>query len=268
MTELLSEAIPLVDEIVRALRRRHRLSSEEAEELASATRLKLVEDDHAVLRKYTGRSSLRTYLVTVMTRLLLDSRRRRWGKWRPSVIARRLGAVALRLEELLRRDGRSLDEASRVLKDEGAVLSAAECEALAGRLPERRPRPVEASGPLGEVGVPGDVAEAAVRGRERGLTARAVESGLGAALEVLTPQERLILRLRFDEGFKVGEIARVLHVPEKPLFRRLERLLARLRSVLEARGVSAGDVAEVLGSAEWDPRRLLRAEENAPAEDV
>lgn len=268
MTELLEEAIPLVDEIVRALRRRHRVSGEEAEELASCARLKLVEQDHAVLRKYTGASSLRTYLVTVLTRLLLDQRRKRWGKWRPSLAARRLGPVATRLEELLQRDGRSFDEAAGILRSEGPAPPDAELRGLASRIPDRERRHFTAESALGQISVPAEVAEAAVVSRERHETARALERRLGEALAALAPQERLILRLRFDDGYKVGEIARALRLEEKPLYKRIERLLERLRKGLEARGVRATDVSEVLGAAEWDPRAVLRTEGNAPLGDV
>ena len=67
--------------------------------------LKLIDDDYQILRGFRERSSLRTYLSTVVERLFLDYRIRQWGKWRPSAQARRAGALAVRLEALLHRDG-------------------------------------------------------------------------------------------------------------------------------------------------------------------
>lgn len=268
MTELLAEAIPLVDEIVRSLRRRHRVSGDEADELLACARLKLVEHDHAVLRKFTGRSTLRTYLVTVLTRLLLDQRRQRWGKWRSSLAARRLGPTAVRLEELLYRDGRSFDEAANVLRSAGPTPPETELRRIAEQLPERERRRFAGEPALAVIALSADTAQASVAARERQEAAHAVEQRLDEALVGLGAQERLILRLRFDDGYTVGEIARVLRLEEKPLYKRIERLLERLRKSLEARGVRAADVSEVLGASEWSPRALLRGEGKAPVGDV
>ena len=48
-------------------------------------------DDYSILRKFKGRSSLRTDLITVVTHLYQDWRNGRWGKWRPSEDAKRRG---------------------------------------------------------------------------------------------------------------------------------------------------------------------------------
>jgi RNA polymerase sigma factor for flagellar operon FliA len=40
----------------------------EADDFASHPKLKLIEDDYAILRKFQGRSSLRTYLTVVIER--------------------------------------------------------------------------------------------------------------------------------------------------------------------------------------------------------
>ena len=61
---------------------------------------------------------------------------------------------------------------------------------------------------------------------------------LSRALERLTPSDRLILRLRFDDGLSVPEIARLLKAPSPfVMYRRLDHTLATLRRVLEAYGV-------------------------------
>ena len=50
---------------------------------------------------FEGRSQLRTYLITVVQRHFLDDRNARWGKWRPSSIARRIGPIAVLLDLLV-----------------------------------------------------------------------------------------------------------------------------------------------------------------------
>src|SRR6202008_4136539 len=100
----------------RTIARRHQLSADEADELGSSVRLKLVENDYEVLRKFEGRSQLRTYLTTVVKRHFLDDRNARWGKWRPSAQARRLGPVAVLLDQFLTRDRLPFEEAVQAIE--------------------------------------------------------------------------------------------------------------------------------------------------------
>jgi RNA polymerase sigma factor (sigma-70 family) len=61
---------------------------------------------------------------------------------------------------------------------------------------------------------------------------------LARALARLTPSDRLILRLRFDDELSVPEIARLLKAPSPfVMYRRIEHTLASLRRTLEADGV-------------------------------
>ena len=57
--------------------------------------------------------------------------------------------------------------------------------------------------------------------------------GVGALVEVLDPELREAVELRFDQGFKVGEIASVLGVSRFAVNRRINRALAELRRGLE-----------------------------------
>src|ERR1700730_10697811 len=100
-----------VDSIVLALARRRGLSADDAADLASMVRLRMMVDDYAILRKFQGRSGLRTYLTVVIDRLFLDERVARWGKWRPSRQARREGPPAVLFERLVMRDGFTFEEA-------------------------------------------------------------------------------------------------------------------------------------------------------------
>src|SRR5918993_5663749 len=66
--------LTLIDQLVASVARRHRLTSADAEDFRSTVYVRLIQDDYATLRKYEGRSSLRTYLTSVIGRLLLDQR--------------------------------------------------------------------------------------------------------------------------------------------------------------------------------------------------
>ena len=58
---------------------------------------------------------------------------------------------------------------------------------------------------------------------------------VGALVDALSPELRDVVELRFDQGFKVGEIADVLGVSRFAVNRRLNRALAELRRGLEGK---------------------------------
>lgn len=245
---LLAQQLPLLDEVARSVARRGGSRADDQEEFVARARLKMVEDDYAALRRFEGRSSLRTYLTVVLQRLFLDERVRRWGRWRPSAEARRRGPAAQRIEILLRRDGLPGEEAWRKLTwNEGWALTRDEFEAVAAALPQRvRPRVVDEI-ELESMTAPNASADVTVAAREAAETAERTRAALRCSLAALTPEERVILKLRFQDELTVGAVARALALPAKPLFRRIEQLLARLRAALERQGVVASELLAILG---------------------
>lgn len=242
---LFEEHFPLVEELVRFVARRNRLGADEREDYASYATLKLVENDYARLRKYRGDSSFRTYLTVVMQRLFLDFRIAKWGKWRPSTRAKRLGPAAVALETFLYRDGLELSEAREMLLARtDTALSEEAIWDLALLLPHRpRAKRVDEE-TLDNVGV-GDGLDR-VSFREHETLMASVESRLAQAATRLSDEERSILRMRFDEGKSVPEIAETLDVKPKTLYARIGRLLGELRDVLEASGISWGEIERVV----------------------
>ena len=101
--------LPVIDQVVQFIGRRHRLDPGAIEELQSAIHLKIIDNDYEVLRKFEGRSSIRTYLTAVVQRHFLDGRTAVWGRWRPCACARRVGPAGILLDQLLTRDAVSLD---------------------------------------------------------------------------------------------------------------------------------------------------------------
>ena len=62
----------------------------------------------------------------------------------------------------------------------------------------------------------------------------------------LDSQDALILAMRFQDGMQVAAIAKALGLPARPLYDRVYQLLRRLRLALEAHGVDAGLVQELV----------------------
>jgi RNA polymerase sigma-70 factor len=58
---------------------------------------------------------------------------------------------------------------------------------------------------------------------------------LEAACKTLTAQEKLILLSRYDEGLRLGEIARLLNIHQSTVTRQLDRMLKKLGNELRAR---------------------------------
>ena len=75
-----------------------------------------------------------------------------------------------------------------------------------------------------------------------------VSGVLKTLMAAADPQDRLILILRFDDGRTVADIAAMLRLEQKSLYRRLEQLLRNLRKGLEAEGIDGTSVLEMLES--------------------
>ena len=107
--------LQLLASVIREVTRARRLTPADAQDFAQSVHVRCLERDYDMFRRFGGRSSLRTYLRVVVTRLLLDWQNSSYGKWRPSATAARLGGPALLLERLIERDGCTRDEAVRVV---------------------------------------------------------------------------------------------------------------------------------------------------------
>lgn len=240
--QLLVQNLDLVERIVLFVARKHRLSNADTEEFASVVRFKLVDRDFAILRKFQGRSALGTYMTIVIERLCLDFCVAKWGKWRPSASARRLGGVALLLEQLIVRDGVTFDEAVGTLQTNHRVShTREELHALLLQLPPRFAR--QAGAADGFERCPADAVD---HQDDRAIMER-VETALVRAVSTLDPEDRLILKLRFEDGRPVAQIARSLGVRSKPLYGRIERIIAALRIQLQREGITEAEIARVIG---------------------
>ena len=74
----------------------------------------------------------------------------------------------------------------------------------------------------------------------------AVTAALKRAIEGLTAEDAVIVRMRMWQAMSVADIARALHLPQKPLYRRVDRIYAELRRTLEAGGIDLQDVRDLL----------------------
>ncbi|MFL6247008.1 MAG: sigma-70 family RNA polymerase sigma factor [Thermoanaerobaculia bacterium] len=252
-----------IERIAAFVARRHHLASSEAEEFVQEVRVRLLDDDYAVIRKFEGRSKFETYLTTVIGRLFSQWRVEQWGKWRPSAEAKRLGDKAVTLERLVSRDGFTASEAMRVLTTGSSPYTIGELEAIYLRLPPRSPRTVV----VAEENVPDVVAVEAdayerIEASDRGRALRQAVEKIDELIQKMDAEDRLILQMRFWHARRVPDIAGALRLDQKKLYKRLDRLFLLLRRELESAGVSQSDMAGLLsGGDEEIHLHILPAEE-------
>ena len=153
------------------------------------------------------------------------------------------------LERLLTRDRLSFDEAVEVLRTNHRVSeSNAELYRLSLAFPERASRRLVGEDALHNA--PGAAtAEDEVERQDRARRASATAAALTVALRELGPRDRVILKMRFQDNFQVAQIARLLRVDAKPLYRQLEQIMTVLRRAMEAQGISREDVEAIAGRA-------------------
>lgn len=234
--------LPLIERIVRSVCGGRRMGRAEIEEFEAVVKLRLIENDYAVLQKFEGRSAFGTFITTVVSRLLKDYRDHEWGKWRNSAEAKRLGALAMELERMLLRDQRTLHEAFIELAPNYPGITRSSLEQLAERFPKRHrrrlvsldERPDVVADPDGEI--------------ETAQTAALISSIVRPFIARLPEQDQLLLQLRFEGDLPVPQIARSLHLDMQLVYRKLRGHFQDLRVELEKAGIDARDVAKLSGT--------------------
>jgi RNA polymerase sigma factor (sigma-70 family) len=258
---LFLSTLPVIDQVTRQVCRRHRMTGTEAEDFASDVRLHFLQHDCQVLRRFEGRSRLTTYINVVIQRLYLDYRNRQWGRWRPSAEAKRLGPTAILFERYITRDGWTCAQAIEMLKVNHHV-AAQEIDLLVARLsPSASGRESVSELEADKVEGPSR-ADANVVRAEYDFLAKRIHLAFDRARRELSAEDALVLKMRFEDGLAVVDIARALHRDQKRLYRTIERILTRLRKSLEAEGISRAEVATLLAdrfpaSAEPEPPSQL-----------
>lgn len=217
------------------------LLGDEAQDFASYSKLRLIENDYAVLRRYEGKSKLSTYLTVVIHNQARDWIIKKTGKWRPSRTAQRLGEVAIALERLMGREKIPFDEAVGILRNRyGREVSREAIEKLRAELPHNHfSRSFEGLEALKEMTAGEPSAEERVLLMEQADRRKQTEKALAVCVGQLGDEDQQILRMHYKSGLKISQIARTLGLEQKPLYRRMERLRGWLKDCLVKAGVDS-----------------------------
>ena len=251
--DLFLSNLPLIERIAGSVCRRNHVDAAETEEFTSHVKLKLIDVNYSVIRKFEGRSSFSTYLTTVITRMFFQYRVQMWGKWRPSAEARRLGDKGITIERMLTRDGYTYAEVVEILTTGEARYTRTEIECLYARLPTRYPRIVLVSGPaIPEAEMPFVDPDDRLLHPERGRVARRAGVAVDAAIGRFSAEDQIILRMRFFNTRKVSEIARALSIDQKKIYKRIEKMLSSMKRELERAGISRNEIDDLLTRGDED----------------
>ncbi len=232
----------------------------------------LAADDWRRVRAHRGPASLATYLHTVAARLLEDFARARFGRVRVPEWVRVRGALWALVYRLLCLE-RQGPEATLTLAESSApggrdpALVEEALRAIRARYPDcggqgpgerplgdaDEPADLDGEGPLAAARTPErDCLKSEREALLRALRARLLESGPGADPEPadpsgdllppldLAPEERLLLRLVYEDGLSVTEAGAMLGLNVNQVHGRLRRLHERLRLWLGESGVALG----------------------------
>lgn len=247
---LFLDEIETIEEVTGFVTRRARMDENDAEEFASWVKLRLIENEYAILRTFEGRSSFATFITIVIGRLLLDYRIKQWGKWHPSAEAKRIGDVAIELEKVVVRDGRPLEDAVAVCRAISPEITTVELQAMLLRLPKRaiRPRHVDLEDAASELRTPPDAIHAAAMEPARAELSGLASTAVRNAFAEIDEFDRDLLRMHFAGELTIAQIGRMLNVDQQQLYRRMRRALQRLRRAVERAGVRAEHLEEILSS--------------------
>lgn len=244
-------SLDTIERTIALVCRRGRLRGADAEDFASSVKVALLEDDCAILRQHSGFSSLGAYLAVVIDRMLQDGRARTMGRFYASAEATRMGPAAVMLESLVRRDQRPFEQALPILRASFPEVTRGDAERMLHRLPHRAPRPQ-----FVELDDADDFPIAAPNGAdqhalelERQRLSRQTASILRDALAALSLEDRTMLRLHYGMSQSIAAVSRMMRLPQRPLYRRLERALAQLRAALEQAGIDARSLPDLLSGA-------------------
>jgi RNA polymerase sigma factor (sigma-70 family) len=265
--KLLLDNWQAVEKVVAFTCRKHGLHGADAEDFESTVKVKLFENDFAILKQFRGDSSITTYLSVVVQRIFIDMCVQAHGKWRASADAKRSGDLAMELERMVQWEGLPSEEAVQRAAAAHPDVPREEIESIAAQIPQRNRRrsTVTLDESMTQFLTSRDEADVLVVEHDRQRIEQRAAEVIRNFLESLEEQDRLMLQLRFEGGWQISDIARRFQVEAKPLYRRKDTLLQSLRKALEDAGISASDLRDIIGHFADEPDFGLRKRAASPS---
>lgn len=242
--------------VVEVLERQCRMrlrSEEEREEFPAWAMIRLIERWPKLVRDFQARARFTSYLDRVVENLVRDYRIEKWGKWRPSQCARRLGLQALELERLVYRDRWEPKEAVETMVFQSRLPSARSEEVMRERLwsvladlPRREPIPVALDPDL----IANWFADSRALDFQEENDLRASHARLlrllVRALGELDEASRTLLESYFVHGTPYVEVAAEEGRDRTEVYNQAHKSLRRMRRLFEREGVERRELGRLL----------------------
>ena len=242
--------LPVIDAAIKVACRRHEILDDQAEEFASHTKLKLIENDYHLIRSFQGKSSFRTYLFTVINRIFIDWLRMMKGRWRPSEYAKRLGQMGIKLEELMARKKLSYQEACYAIKiNHGVNIDSREFRKLADKISKQlstNPRQVDI--PLEKINNSESTLKDPVIDKNSQEIREKIVSIIKDVSESLEANDKLILKMHFHDNLGISVISRILKQKRHGVDARLKFILVGFKEKILANGININDARDAINS--------------------
>ncbi len=236
-----------INEAISIICRKHGMTRDEEKDFAQNVHLQLIENDYKKLRAYKGKSSLKTYLYTVISRIFIDQVR---VKWHPSAAAKRMGETVVALEKLTCRDHYTLHEACQIL---AAIPSTAIDEDAAhdilDRLHFKTPRLTiveDSEELLLRIVDPAPDPETCIAQKQRHQIKQEMIAIIGDVVQSLSGEDKLLIKLLFIDGLKISKIARLLGKDDRQPYKRIQSILRKMREAMRKSGIAESDIRDVL----------------------
>jgi RNA polymerase sigma factor (sigma-70 family) len=230
-----------------------------AEEAALAVMERLKADDWKSVRSFSGKSTFSTYLRVLTGRMLEDFARSRFGRVRPPSWVKVLGGVWSKLFSALCLERLQVAEAVEVVYQRQKASSKDEIEDAAYSLLSRIPGCGREQGLEVTYDENFPAASSGKSGIESGLEEKELREVLAVILDLegeegvvlpgerfaglkkvridLQPEEKLILRLCFQDDLSVVAAGRMIGLNRNQAHGKMRRLLARIRRAFEQSGL-------------------------------
>ncbi len=236
------------------------LIENESLELSNRVLDKLKEKDFQILRQFQGKSKLTTYLSAIISRQAVDMVREKKGRIREKERAAAMGKIGEKVYNIVFRQGLSIVEVQKdflhrglPVPTDGVLLEAIDKIKGSAGIPSDGNdikkgflSSVDGGGESFEIVVPdtgSNPEKLFIDTKKR----EEVERVFGDLMDGLSGEERLILRMRFgfdeeDTPKKIPEIASVLNIDEKAVYKRIGNILAKCRKTLSLQGVDINEL--------------------------
>ena len=237
--------LSITDEVIKKYCTRHHIVGDEADECNSYVYEKIIDNDYQRIREFKGKSSYKTYITVVISRILID-RMRSSGRWRPSQKALRIGKEAVILEELVFKKKYSFEQAYNALTTNHNISIERERAYKIITLLQRKhrkstaPRDVELTDDVSDKKV--TLPDEAAINKEISKIKDQLDYIVREIRNLLSNEERLLLKMCFEDSIKISEIARVLKKDRGYIDKKLKAILIKFKDEILSRNISIDDI--------------------------